>query len=517
MLFSYQLYKILNKRDLKFLIFIGYLMALILGLYHHEMWRDEYEEFLQARDANGFFGLENTMSQGHAMLWQACLWVITRFTHNPMAMKVFHGIIVSCSAYVILYKSPFKLWQSGLMLLGYFFLFEYALISRCYAFGVLFFMLFASIYTKNKCLNWKGALCLFLLANTSIYAMMLCAVLMAWLFIMEFISLKKEGYKNLMKCLPIFTFVAIGILLAYFQIRPNANNSLPITRVIWPFNFYRFQVAISQFFYAFFPICKFQYLHFWNSNLLGNKDGVCHWVFPILTFILTSIPFVFKPKHWMLWISGVTIILFFQYHTGFYFSRYYGHFLIWWIVCLWLASHQPLQKISYNLPINAVLAILLTWQAIGGILVYKADWKLKFSRGAEVAKYLKANGHAKSYLIGSVDFALSPIAAELDCKIYYMQHMALSSHTIWDKNRLNSMDSNLIVKALESNLKNRPMVFIATHPIMEFQYFKERANKTKIHKTFSFDKFQFNCLAYFKPGIEYYEGYWIFEVQRLKM
>ena len=156
------------------------------------MWRDEYEEYLQARDAQGLFGFENIMNQGHAMLWQSCLWIITRFTHNPLAMKFFHGLIAASFAFVLIFKSPFKLWQSGLLLLSYFFLFEYAVISRCYAFGVLFFLLFAWNYSKNLQLNWSSGILLFLLANTSIYGMMLTAVLAVWLFLNEIVLLKKE-------------------------------------------------------------------------------------------------------------------------------------------------------------------------------------------------------------------------------------------------------------------------------------------------------------------------------------
>ena len=172
----------MKQQDSKIVVFAAYVVVLILGLYHHEMWRDEYEEYLQARDAEGFLGIGNIMNQGHAMLWQSCLWIITRFTHNPVAMKLFHGLIAATFAFVLIFKSPFKLWQSGLVLLSYFLVFEYAVISRCYAFGVLFFMLFAAKFTKNQRLDLTTGLILFFLANTSIYAMMLTAVLAVWLF-----------------------------------------------------------------------------------------------------------------------------------------------------------------------------------------------------------------------------------------------------------------------------------------------------------------------------------------------
>ena len=264
----------MKQQDSKIVVFAAYVVVLILGLYHHEMWRDEYEEYLQARDAEGFLGIGNIMNQGHAMLWQSCLWIITRFTHNPVAMKLFHGLIAATFAFVLIFKSPFKLWQSGLVLLSYFLVFEYAVISRCYAFGVLFFMLFAAKFTKNQRLDLTTGLILFFLANTSIYAMMLTAVLAVWLFLNEVILVKTEGKEALISNLPIYVIIVCGILLSYLQIRPQADNMFPIHRVIWPFDHYRFDVAITQFFSAFVPVSKFQSSYFWNTNFLMNKEGI---------------------------------------------------------------------------------------------------------------------------------------------------------------------------------------------------------------------------------------------------
>lgn len=505
----------LKTNDSKFLVYTSYIVLLILGLYHHEMWRDEYEEYLQARDAEGLFGLGNTMSQGHAMLWQGCLWVITRFTHNPVAMKIFHGLIAASFAFVLIFKSPFKLWQSGLLLLSYFLLFEYAVISRCYAFGVLLFMVFALNYTKNQRLTWKTGIILFLLANTSIYAMMLTTVLVGWLFFMEVILGKEDWKVKLSERLPVLVLAGCGILLAYLQIRPQPDNTFPIHRVLLPFNVYRYDVALSQFFSAFVPIVKIQNQHFWNTNILSNADGISMRVFPILALILTTLPFINKNSILVLWLGGIIAVLFFQYHTGFYFARYYGHFFLWWLVCMWLltAIDKP-DKLNRNIRL-AVFCLVLVSQSIGGILIYAADWNKKFSRGAEAAHFLKTNGYAKKYMIGSVDFALSPIAAELDKKIYTMQHKKLGSYTKWDKERLNSMDSADIVEALESGPPNETMIFIATHPIPQFEYFKAMEEKRPLKREFVFANYTFNCLAYFKPGVEYYEGYWLFKVDRI--
>jgi len=503
----------LKTSDLKFGVMLSYAVAIVLGLFHHEMWRDEYVEFLQARDTQGLFGLGNTMSQGHAMLWQTCLWVLIRFTHNPLIMQVLHGAIAVFSAYLLIYKSPFKVWQTALLLTGYFFIFEYSLISRCYAFGVLFMFLFAHTYTKSR-FNWKSALSIFLLANTSVYGMMLAGALCLWVFINEIILTKGDLVSKLKQNLPLLLISALGIIIALVQIMPQEDNTYPLKLVTLPFDHFRFRVAISQLFHGFVPIPDFSKVHFWNTNFLLSGSGPQNWYWALPVLLLVSLPFMKNTSIMFLWLSGISLLLFFQYLTGFRFARYYGNFYIWWLMCMWFLFKLEEEIVGWRWLYMIVLLIVSIPQTIGGVSTYIVDWNKKFSRGKDAAKYLKKHGYAKKYMVGTVDFALSPITAELDRKIYTMQHKSLQSYTKWDKKRLNSMDSLDLVEAFNSGPKNQSILFIATHPVPQLEYFKARDERRKIPVEFTFGEFKVRRLAYFKQGIEYNEGYWIFEVER---
>jgi len=507
-----------HKRiTIKFFVYVIYLVLLISGLYHHEMWRDEYEEFLQSRDADGLFGLEKSMSLGHAMLWQSCLWVITRFTHNPAAMQIFHGLIAACFAFVLLFKSPFKLWQSSLLLLSYFFIFEYAVISRCYAFGVLFFMLFATNYLKHQKLNVFICLILFLLANTSIYAMMLTALLVVWLFFNEMLKKEASWSTKIRKYLPILFVVCIGIFIAYLQIRPQPGNSFPMHKVLWPFDQSRFELSITQFFSAFVPIVNFKNPFLWNTNFLMNTDGIVNWIWPLIVFILVSFPLIRKKSIFILWIAGVGLILLFQYHTGFRFARYYGHFFLWWLLCIWISSKFKETIIWRHRIANYVFMFVIFVQAIGGITMLATDFNIKFSRGAEAAFWLSKNGYAESYIIGTYDFTMSPIAAELERKIYLIEQKSIGSFTKWDKLRMSTIDTSSLLEALNTAPKNDSFIFITSHPLPEFEYFKLLEQSKALPNHFIFRNFHFTPLAYFKPGIEKFEEYWIFKTVEISM
>src|SRR4249920_3250537 len=66
------------------------------GLWHHEMWRDEHQAWLVARDAHSlsqFF--QNIRYEGNPGLWHSLLYLITCFSHNPVYMQVLH-LMIAC-------------------------------------------------------------------------------------------------------------------------------------------------------------------------------------------------------------------------------------------------------------------------------------------------------------------------------------------------------------------------------------------------------------------------------------
>src|SRR5437660_396106 len=71
-----------------------FLLAGFLGILNHEMWRDELQSWLIARDSRTVGELlQNMRYEGHPAFWYVCLFAITRFTHDPLAMQVFHLVL----------------------------------------------------------------------------------------------------------------------------------------------------------------------------------------------------------------------------------------------------------------------------------------------------------------------------------------------------------------------------------------------------------------------------------------
>src|SRR5687767_4774762 len=61
----------------------GFFVIALLGLLNHEMWRDEHQTWLVARDANSLPQLLDNMNyEGNPALWHFFLFLITRVTRS---------------------------------------------------------------------------------------------------------------------------------------------------------------------------------------------------------------------------------------------------------------------------------------------------------------------------------------------------------------------------------------------------------------------------------------------------
>src|SRR6516165_2118889 len=140
----------------------------LLGAYlmsHHEMWRDEIEYWLIARDSTSVPNLfANMKYEGSPTLWPLLLMLLTRVSHSPTAMQALHLLIATSTIYVFARYSPFSVVQKVLFSFGYFPFYEYAIISRNYALGVLLIFVFCSLFERRYTNFLMVSLVLFLLS-----------------------------------------------------------------------------------------------------------------------------------------------------------------------------------------------------------------------------------------------------------------------------------------------------------------------------------------------------------------
>jgi len=142
-----------SRGDTRFALAVGlgFLLLAALGMAYHELWRDEWQSWLIATQSDSFGELiQRIKDESHTPLWLLCLYAIGKLTDRPEAMQAFHLLIATTSVFVFARHAPFRRWEKALFPLGYFMLYEYAIISRHYGLGVLFVSLFCATLRRGN-------------------------------------------------------------------------------------------------------------------------------------------------------------------------------------------------------------------------------------------------------------------------------------------------------------------------------------------------------------------------------
>src|ERR1700741_2783199 len=110
----------LFRTHIDWLILIVFLILSLIGIQHHEIWLDEAQHYLLARDSKNLPELIHACrNEGHPLLWNVLLYVITRFSGNIFYMQLAH-IVISCFTVLIITKSNLSLLEKMLIIFSYY-------------------------------------------------------------------------------------------------------------------------------------------------------------------------------------------------------------------------------------------------------------------------------------------------------------------------------------------------------------------------------------------------------------
>jgi len=129
--------------------------------YNHELWRDEIHCWSVGRNADGLWDLLTGIRRydGHPFLWYYLLHLVSLWSRSQVYLHVVTVVLATVSAYLWLRHANLPR-VLRLMLLGtYCFFFEYSVISRSYALGVLLAFCSAACTTHDSCVSFACSWC----------------------------------------------------------------------------------------------------------------------------------------------------------------------------------------------------------------------------------------------------------------------------------------------------------------------------------------------------------------------
>ena len=140
----------------------------------HEPWKDETQTWRLAIDSDGVRALvRNSRYEGHPLLFHLMLQALGHLSRSWWAAVVLHVIIACLAAWVVLRYAPFTRLEKVLVVAGYFPAYEYAVIVRPYGLGMLLAFAACAMWSAQRRRPIVVVLLLVLLANTSVFGMLL--------------------------------------------------------------------------------------------------------------------------------------------------------------------------------------------------------------------------------------------------------------------------------------------------------------------------------------------------------
>ncbi len=453
------------------LLVFGLLSA--IGVANHEIWLDEAHHWLLARDSTSLTQLvHNARYDGHPLLWNLLLFFITLFSSNPIGMQVLHVGIAATTAWLVLRYAPFpRIWKV-LFVFGYFPFYEYNLIARSYAPGMLLLFTACVLY-RNRAQHYPLlGLVLALLSNIHVLFLVLAFVLGLAVGTDFLRNGNASRRSNFMIGLVVF---AVGAVLSALQI------------ILLSHHFHRFSadprlnlqwlgkdlLMIEQ---AFIPVPNLTDGHFWNSNLLISLVKPLAAVVSVLLWLIPMALFFRKRRSLWLFYGGalgVVAVLHLAQHSA---LHYFGLLYAWLVATQWIAAGEPTEPVWQKLPIQRWLAGLdpvfgrSFWYTIGvvqllaGLIAYSFDLARPFSEGKAAVNYL--NEHQLNDRLIAVSFfnAGPPVSAYLGKKVYYPEIDTLGSFCIWNTTPFFISQDTLLAR-IRRQAQKQDIILLLNHPL----------------------------------------------------
>ena len=436
-----------------------FLLATTIITLHHEMWRDEMQAWLLARDSRSLIDLFHQLKyEGHPGLWHVWLLLLSRISRSPLIMQGFHLLIAGTTVYLFARYSPFPRFLKFLYAFGYFSLYEYTILCRNYALGVFLICLFCILMRRHYTRFLWVSFVLFLLGHTSVHALIVSIVTGFALSVDYCLNRKRALAKreiNETKILLGFALIGCGVIAAVLQLNPPADSGIYVDWFL-SYDAVHLKRIIQLITRAFFLMDE-NALHFMFKYPIVPKVNL---ILALALVLWCSLLLLRKPIVLLIYLLGTLGLLSFFYIKHYGGIRHHGFLFILFIMVLWIRQYFGDAKMSSRMnrfndvlekSLHPILTLILIVHLVGGVFTAYKDYRYVFSYGKQVAAFIREHDLQEMPMIGEADYAVSTVVGYLEKDhVYYMRGDRPGSFVIWDQSRTHEvLDNQIIEKAQE--------------------------------------------------------------------
>jgi hypothetical protein len=492
---------------LVFLIIVNVIRTL-----RHAMWRDELQVFMLAIYSSSPWSLLSKLKyEGHPGLWHMLVWVITRFTADPMWMQVMHIGLAIAVWLIIYWWSPFNRFEKILLLLSYFLFWEYFVISRSYVLIALFTFAFIALREQRSRPEFVLWLLLGLLANVHVFGA-IWSIILAFMLALQGMRLKSVSIAGAAVYLVL-------LVLAVVTMVPAADEGLwghdwfSVSRLyddlVIPFGAYiplKLDSIEEALAFIVHPATA-GIPQFWSLNPSDFFVGLLH----IDSLHPARLAFVFAVPIILCWLITRDLMLVLEFaliYLGILLfaniwgyplaARHHGVIFLAFIASAWAVRLRQSDPRWSAWVLGSVLII----NACGGVLTLSSELR-PFSEGYDAASWIQQSGLTDTFLIGSNDAQVSTVAGYLGRPIYYLECECQGSYIVWNTKRQSPLSPDEFGRRLTKAVTlagKREIILIRDQPIAVLDLIPIAPNlSVKLLKSFA------NAVAD--------ENFWIYQVK----
>jgi len=183
----------------------------------HEPWYDEYHVWFMCRDMSLLELWRAMTEEGHFILWHLLVFPFAKLGASWWCLEVLSVAFVSCAAWLLVFCSPFEWPALCLILFSFPMVYDYPVVSRCYALIPPILFGLGALYHDQDKHRWLYCFLIGLLAHTHVFVEGLVAALFL-LYLYEQVYLLHKAGKPVQDSILPAVLIIVMVLLAFIQV-----------------------------------------------------------------------------------------------------------------------------------------------------------------------------------------------------------------------------------------------------------------------------------------------------------
>jgi hypothetical protein len=375
-----------------------YLIFLIWMQVHHEMWRDEVHFWSMARNAESFGELVtgDRRYDGHPPLYYWYLRVWGWLFPQIWGLQVATVVPAVAAAVLLLRYAPFPRYLKVMLLVTYFFGYEYTVMCRNYVLGWLVLCVFCTLYHPLRPRPLILAVVLALLSWTSVYGLLIAVALAGFLALDNVAWRPEPEPRRIVIAAGPRRALAALVVLAAFAFCVASIEPLDPNPYVGAWNFsqltdaWALRFALTRVLDGLAPLRPFV-VDFWGR---GIETWVLHKELPPYcgaVLLLAAVGVLYRS--WRVTLFYVVAVLVMQVtQTARYWGnpRHWGHYFMALVVASWLLRTRAPRQL--HKPSLVLLTLLCCFQFQGFVVATVMDTREVFSGGRDAAAFIRGAG-----------------------------------------------------------------------------------------------------------------------------